>query len=221
MATGEMTPAQFEDFLTVSLGQAARFSQDGSIHYIWMHWTKVGDLLAATKRIYSELKALCVWNKTNAGMGSLYRSKHELIFVFKRGRAPHINNIGLGRFGRHRSNVWDYAGQNVFQVTSKSKLPLHPNVKPVALVADAILDCSNRNGIILDPFGGAGTTLIAAEKASRQARLIEIDPRYVDVTIKRWQHLTGRTAFRSEAKTRPAQSETAEARMIPSGLGSL
>jgi DNA modification methylase len=221
MATGEMTPAQFEDFLIASLSQAARFSQDGSIHYICMHWTKVGDLLAATKGIYSELKALCVWNKTNAGMGSLYRSKHELIFVFKRGREPHINNIGLGRFGRHRSNVWDYAGQNVLQGTSKSKLPLHPTVKPVSLVMDAIFDCSDRNGIILDPFGGAGTTLIAAEKAKRKARLIEIDPRYVDVTIKRWQHLTGRTAFRSEAKTRSAQSETAETRMIPSGLGRL
>jgi DNA modification methylase len=127
-------------------------------------------------------------------MGSLYRSRHELIFVFKRGDAPHINNIELGRFGRNRTNVWDYPGQNVLNGTSKSKLSLHPTVKPVALVADAIRDCSNRNGVILDPFGGAGTTLIAAERTGRRACLIEIDPRYVDVTIKRWQNLTRRTA---------------------------
>jgi DNA modification methylase len=221
MAAGEMTPVQYQDFLEVSLGLAARYSQDGSIHYICMHWTKLEELLAATKGIYSELKALCVWNKTNAGMGSLYRSKHELIFAFKRGREPHINNIEMGRFGRHRSNVWDYAGQNVLHGTSKSKLLLHPTVKPVSLVMDAILDCSNRDGIILDPFGGAGTTLIAAEKASRKARLIEIDSRYVDVIIKRWQHLTGRTAIKSEAKTRTAQCETAEGGQIASGLGNL
>ena len=212
MAAGEMTPRQYQDFLAASLGHAARYSQDGCIHYICMHWTKLEELLAATKEIYSELKALCMWNKTNAGMGSFYRSKHELIFVFKCGHGPHINNIELGRFGRHRSNVWDYAGQNVVHGTSKSKLPLHPTVKPVALVMDAIFDCSNRDGIILDPFGGAGTSLIAAEKARRKARLIEINPRYVDVTIKRWQHLTGRTAIKSEAKTRQARCEIAEGR---------
>jgi DNA modification methylase len=132
-------------------------------------------------------------------MGSLYRSKHELIFVFKRGDAPHVNNIQLGRFGRNRSNVWDYPGQNVLNGTAKSKLSLHPTVKPVALVADAIRDCSNRNDIILDPFGGAGTTLIAAEKTGRRARLIEIDPHYVDVAIQRWQNVTGRIAVRVDA----------------------
>jgi DNA modification methylase len=132
-------------------------------------------------------------------MGSLYRSKHEFVFVFKKGIAPHINNIELGRFGRNRTNVWDYAGQNIFNSTSKSKLSLHPTAKPVALVADAIRDCSNRSGIVLDPFGGVGATLIAAEKTGRKARLIELDPRYVDATVKRWETLTGSRAVKVDA----------------------
>jgi hypothetical protein len=194
MAVGEMTSAEFETFLSQSLGHAARHSEDGSIHFVCMHWSKLKELLTATTSVYSALTSLCVWNKSNAGMGSLYRSKHELVLVFERGEGPHINNVALGRYGRHRSNVWDYPGQNVFHGKPRSKLAVHPTVKPVALVADAMRDCSNRNGIILDPFGGAGTALIAAEKAGRRARLIEIDPRYVDVTIRRWQQLTGRTA---------------------------
>jgi DNA modification methylase len=184
MGCGEMSAAEFEAFLRSTLGHAARNSADGSIHFVCMHWGKISELLAAAADLFSETKNLCVWNKTNAGMGSLYRSKHELIFVFKRGDAPHINNVELGRLGRNRTNVWDYPGQNVLSGTSKSKLSLHPTVKPVALVADAIRDCSNRNGVILDPLGGAGTTLIAAEKTGRKAFLIEIDPRYVDVTIR-------------------------------------
>ena len=201
MGCGEMSAAQFEAFLRTTLGHAARNSDDGSIHYVCMHWGKISELLAATADLFSETKNLCVWNKTNAGMGSLYRSKHELIFVFKRGGAPHINNIELGRLGRNRTNVWDYPGQNVLSGSSKSKLSLHPTVKPVALVADAIRDCSNRNGVILDPFGGAGTTLIAAEKTGRKGFLIEIDPRYVNVAIARWQNLTGRSAVRADAAT--------------------
>jgi DNA modification methylase len=201
MGCGEMPAAEFEAFLRTTLGHAARHSDDGSIHFVCMHWGKIRELLAAAADLFSETKNLCVWSKTNAGMGSLYRSRHELIFVFKRGDAPHINNVELGRFGRNRTNVWDYPGQNVLNGTSKSKLSLHPTVKPVALVADAIRDCSNRNGVILDPFGGAGTTLIAAEKTGRRACLIEIDPRYVDVTIKRWQNLTRRTAVCAERRT--------------------
>jgi DNA modification methylase len=201
MGCGEMSALEFEAFLRTALGHAARNSVDGSIHFVCMHWGKIAELLAAATDLFSETKNLCVWNKTNAGMGSLYRSKHELIFVFKRGNAPHINNVELGRFGRGRTNVWDYPGQNTLNGTSKSKLSLHPTVKPVALVADAIRDCSNRNGVILDPFGGAGATLIAAEKTGRKACLIEIDPRYVDVTITRWQNLTGRTAVRADAET--------------------
>jgi DNA modification methylase len=137
---------------------------------------------------------LCVWNKSNAGMGSLYRSKHELIFVFKVGKATHINNVALGRHGRHRTNVWDYVSQNALSGTAKGKLALHPTAKPVAMIADAMRDCSNRGSLILDPFGGAGTTLIAAERAGRRARVIELNPIFVDVSIERWQRLTGGTA---------------------------
>jgi DNA modification methylase len=198
MGCGEMTGAQFTQFLRTSLGHAANHSTDGSIHYVCMHWSKMAELLAATAEHYSEMKNLCVWSKSNAGMGSLYRSRHELVFVFKRGTAPHINNVELGRFGRNRTNVWEYPGQNVLNGTAKSKLSLHPTAKPVALVADAIRDCSNRNGIILDPFGGAGTTLIAAEKTGRKARLIELDPRYVDATIERWINLTGKTPINAD-----------------------
>jgi DNA modification methylase len=201
MGCGEMSAMEFEDFLRTTLGHAARCSDDGSIHFVCIHWGRIRELLGAAADLFTETKNLCIWNKSNAGMGSLYRSKHELIFVFKRGDAPHVNNVELGRFGRNRTNVWDYPSQNVLNGTTKSKLSLHPTAKPVALVADAIRDCSNRKDLILDPFGGAGTTLIAAEKTGRRARLIEIDPRYVDVTIKRWQNVTGRTAVRVDAGT--------------------
>jgi DNA modification methylase len=191
MGVGEMSPAEFTTFLTTSLGYAARFARDGSLHFICMDWRRIKELLNAAAEIYEETKNLCIWRKSNAGMGSLYRSQHELVFVFKKGDAPHINNIQLGRFGRHRSNVWDYPGQNVWSNSSKGKLALHPTVKPVRLVADAIRDCSNQHGLILDSFGGAGTTLIAAERTGRHARLIELEPRYVDATVRRWQPLTG------------------------------
>jgi DNA modification methylase len=194
MGSGEMSSAEFERFLATALGHATNYSADGAIHYVCMDWRHIPELLSATANLYTELKNVCVWNKSNAGMGSLYRSKHELVFVFKKGRGPHINNVELGRFGRHRSNVWDYPSQNTWSNSAKGKLDLHPTVKPVALVADAIRDCSNLNDIVLDPFGGSGTTLIAAEKTGRRARLIEIEPRYVDVTVRRWQRLTGRIA---------------------------
>jgi DNA modification methylase len=197
MACGEMSATQFESFLRTALGNVAAHSVDGSIHYVCMGWSKMRELLAATDAIYSELKNLCVWCKPNGGMGSLYRSRHELVFVFKQGLAPHINNIELGRYGRNRSNLWDYPSQNVLNGTSKSKLALHPTPKPVGLVADAIRDCSHRNGIILDPFGGAGSTLIAAERTGRKARLIELEPRFVDAAIKRWQTVTGKTAVKA------------------------
>jgi DNA modification methylase len=144
-------------------------------------------------------------------MGSLYRSKHELILIYRNGKGRHVNNVALGRFGRHRSNVWDYPGQNVFNGTAKSKLKLHPTAKPVALVADAIQDASHRSGLILDPFGGAGSTLIAAEKIGRRARLIELEPRYVDATIKRWEALTGRHAERESVGTALAPRESSDA----------
>lgn len=191
---GELSPTEHVAFLRTSLGHAARHSVDGAIHFVCMDWGHMSEVLRVGEDIYGELKNLCVWNKANAGMGSFYRSKHELVFVFKVGNGPHVNNISLGRHGRHRTNVWDYVSQNTLNGTRKSKLRLHPTVKPVAMVADAIRDCSNRNAVILDPFGGAGTTMIAAERTGRQARLIEIDPLYVDISVERWQRLTGGTA---------------------------
>jgi DNA modification methylase len=189
--------AEFECFLASSLKNAARHSEDGAIHFVCMHWSKFQELLAATKEVYSELKDLCIWTKSTAGTGSLYRSQHELVFVFKTGNRRHINNVA----GRNRTNVWDYAARTTFQVASKNERAGHAKAKPVSLVVDAIRDCSNRSGIILDPFGGVGTTLIAAEKTGRKARLIEIDPWFVDVTIQRWQHVTGRTAVRIDSGT--------------------
>jgi DNA modification methylase len=164
-----------------------------------MDWRHQREMMAAGDKVYDELKNLCIWNKSNAGMGSLYRSKHELIFVFKVGKRAHINNIALGRYGRHRTNVWDHVSQNALNGTVKSKLALHPTVKPVAMIADAIRDCSNRGGLILDPFGGAGTTLIAAERTGRRARVIELNPIFVDVSIERWQRLTGGTAIHADS----------------------
>lgn len=191
MASGEMTEEQFTTFLRTVTSNLAAFSDDGSIHYVCMDWRHMGELLAAGRSAYSEFKNLVVWNKDNGGMGAFYRSKHELVFVFKNGSAPHINNFGLGQHGRYRTNVWDYAGVNSLKAERGEELAMHPTVKPVAMVADAIRDCSRRGGIILDAFSGSGTTIIAAEQTGRRARAIELDPRYVDVAIRRWQQLTG------------------------------
>jgi hypothetical protein len=176
MAAGEMSPAEFIAFLETVLGNLSAHSGDGSIHFICMDWRHIGELLLAADLNYRELKNVCVWNKTNGGMGSLYRSKHELVFVFKAGTAPHINNVALGKHGRYRTNVWDYPGVNSLKAGRLEELALHPTVKPVALVADAILDCSNRGGLVLDCFLGSGTTLIAAEKTGRRAAGMELDP---------------------------------------------
>jgi DNA modification methylase len=168
MASGEMSAHEFTEFLEEAFLRLAEFSTDGSIHFTFMDWRHVRELLEAAAKPYSELKNLCVWAKTNAGMGSLYRSQHELVFVFKKGTAPHVNNVELGRFGRNRTNVWNYPGANTFGSDRNAELAMHPTVKPLALVADAILDCSKRGGIILDAFAGSGTTLIAAEKTGRR-----------------------------------------------------
>ena len=196
MASGEMNEAQFTEFLARAFGLLARFSLEGALHFICMDWRHMGELLAAGKRAYTELKNLCVWAKDNAGMGSLYRSQHELVFVFKHGRDPHQNNVQLGRYGRNRSNVWNYPGVNSFSRsgTEGNLLALHPTVKPVALVADALRDCSSRGEIVLDAFLGSGTTLIAAERTGRNCRGLELDPAYVDTAIRRWQALTGERA---------------------------
>jgi len=198
MASGEMSEEAFTAFLEGFIRQALAFSNDGSIHYLFIDWRHLPELLAAARPRYAEWKNLLVWNKTNAGQGSFYRSKHELIAVFKNGTAPHINNFGLGATGRYRANVLDYPGVNGLHPARRGEIELHPTVKPVALIADLIRDCSRRNGIILDPFGGSGTTVLAAERAGRVARMIELDPLYADVAIRRWEQITGIPARHAE-----------------------
>ena len=161
-------------------------SQDGSIHYICMDWRHMREMLDAGS-VYTELKNLCVWAKDNGGMGTFYRSRHELIFVYKNGTAPHINTFELGQHGRYRTNVWEYRGVNTLKTGRMDELSLHPTVKPVGMIADAIKDVSKRGDIILDVFGGSGSTLIAAHKTGRRGYLIELDPIYVDTIIRRWQ----------------------------------
>ncbi len=167
MACGEMSPADFTPFLRTVMEPLVRFSKDGSLHYLCMDWRHNRELQEAADPVYSELKTLVVWSKTNGGMGSFYRSQHELIFVYKAGAAPHLNNINLGRHGRNRTNVWTYPGANSFSATRMEDLADHPTVKPVALVADAIRDCTPRKGLVLDPFAGSGVTLLAAERTGR------------------------------------------------------
>ncbi|MBT4040231.1 MAG: ParB N-terminal domain-containing protein [Rhodospirillales bacterium] len=191
MASGEMSETEFIDFLHSTTSNLAASSIDGSVHFIFMDWRHQLELLKATKGNYDSILNLCVWNKSNGGMGSFYRSKHELVFVFKFGRSPHINNVELGRHGRNRTNVWDYPGVNTFGNDRMKTLSLHPTVKPVALVSDAILDCSTRGSIVLDCFCGSGTTIIAAEQAGRRAYTMELDPLYVDVAVRRWRELGG------------------------------
>ena len=194
MASGEMTPAEFEQFLRTVFSNMAEVSIDGAVHFICMDWRHMAEVMGAAQGIYSGLKNLCVWNKNNGGMGSLYRSKHELVFVYKVGSGPHVNTIELGKNGRYRTNVWDYAGVNTWRAGRDADLEMHPTVKPTALVIDAIKDCSRRGDIVLDSFSGSGTTIIAAHKCRRRARAIEIDPLYVDVAIRRWQNFTGEQA---------------------------
>jgi DNA modification methylase len=196
MASGEMDSAEFTAFLRDALRNLAAFSGGGSLHYVCMDWRHVAELLAAGGDAYGGLKNLCVWVKDNAGMGSLYRSQHELVFVFKHGRRGHRNNVQLGQFGRNRSNVWHYPGANSLsrRGAEGNLLALHPTVKPVAMVADAILDCSARGDIVLDGFLGSGTTVIAAERTGRRCYGIELDPAYVDTIVRRWQALTGGSA---------------------------
>ena len=185
MASGEMSEAEFTAFLATAFENLAGHSADGAVNFICMDWRHIGEVIAAGRDAYTELKNLCIWAKTNGGMGSLYRSQHELVFVFKAGTGSHINNVELGKHGRNRTNLWSYPGINSFGKDRDAELALHPTVKPVALVADAMLDCSKRGGIVLDAFAGSGTTLLAAEKTGRRGYGIELDPRYCDVIIRR------------------------------------
>jgi len=193
MASGEMTEEDFRTFLTQTLGAAAKISRDGAVHFICMDWRHMEDVSAVGRSIYGDLLNLCVWNKSNAGMGSLYRSKHELVFVYKVGTAPLMNAVELGRHGRNRTNVWDYASVNSLAGSRREDLVLHPTVKPTALVADAIQDVTRRGQLVLDIFLGSGTTLIASERCGRRFRGLEIDPGYVDVAMERWSTMTGGT----------------------------
>jgi DNA modification methylase len=210
MASGEMSAEAFTGFLADVFRQLIAHTTDGSIHDVCMDWRHVAEMLAAGNQVYTELKNLCVWTKTNAGMGTFYRSQHELIFIWKSGMGSHINNFELGQPGRSRTNVWEYAGVNTMRPGRRAELAMHPTVKPVALVVDAIKDCSRRGGIVLDPFCGSGTILIAAERTGRKARAIEIDAAYVDVAVRRWQTFTGKSA--TLAGTERSFEEVAEER---------
>ena len=199
-ASGEMEKEEFTEFLKTAMCLQTKFSVDGSIHYQCMDWRHVSEMLDAGNDIYSSLKNICVWDKSTGGMGSLYRSQHEFIFVFKNGTKPHINNVELGVHGRYRTNVWKYKGMHASNPQAKTLVKLHPTVKPVPMIMDALLDCSSPNGIVLDSFGGSGSTLIAAERTKRKARIIELEPKYCDVILYRWEHLTGKMAKLVESK---------------------
>lgn len=192
MASGEMAEGEFRDFLAQTLGAAAAVSREGAVHFVCMDWRHMDDVSAVGRDVYGERLNLCIWNKSNAGMGSLYRSKHELVFVYRVGTVPHSNMVELGRHGRNRTNIWDYASVNSFKGNRRADLDLHPTVKPVGLVADAICDVTRRGDLVLDIFLGSGTTLVAAERTGRHFRGVDIDPAYVDVALARWSAMTGK-----------------------------
>ncbi|MBI1293193.1 DNA methylase N-4 [bacterium] len=197
-ASGEMDRVSFTEFLRETLGHAGERARSGAIAYVCMDWRHMREMLDAGEAALGELKNLCVWNKSNGGMGTFYRSKHELVFVFKKPGGRHVNNFGLGEHGRYRTNVWDYPGISSLGPGRSEALAMHPTVKPVALIADAICDCSSHNDIVLDCFGGSGSTLVAAERTLRRAFLIEYQPSYCDVAIARWQSMTGASAILAE-----------------------
>lgn len=195
MASGEMSTDQYQSFLEQALHRIAEACDDGSIVYVCVDWRHVDQLLQAGSVTFNELKNICIWVKSNGGQGSFYRSRHEMVCVFKAGSSAHVNSFELGQHGRSRSNIWEYAGVNSFKAGRADELNWHPTVKPVRLVADAMLDCSRRGSIILDPFMGSGTTIIAAETVGRRAYGMELDPQYVDVAVRRWERFTGRDAI--------------------------
>ena len=191
MASGEMSEAEFRSFLADTLGACARVSRDGAVHFVCMDWRHMDDVTASVTGVYDELLNICVWNKSNAGMGSLYRSKHEMVFVYRVGETPHLNNVELGKHGRNRTNVWDYPSVNSMKGSRREDLTLHPTVKPVAMVADAYCDVTRQGELVLDIFLGSGTSLVAAERVGRRFRGLDIDPAYVELAMQRWSDLTG------------------------------
>ncbi len=200
MASGEMSEGEFVNFLSKAFEHLARNSHPGSIHFICMDWRHAGELLIAGKRAYDTLLNLCVWAKDNGGMGSFYTSQHELVFVFRNGAESHRNNVQLGKYGRNRTNLWKYPGVNTLSRSGDegNLLAMHPTVKPVAMIADAILDCSAPGDLVLDNFSGAGSTIMAAERVGRICYAIELDSRYVDTAVKRWEKQTGRDAIHAQ-----------------------
>jgi len=198
MASGELSRGQFVEFLTKALGAVASISRAGALHYVCMDWRHIAELLEAGQANYREMLNLAVWVKSNAGQGTFYRSQHELIAIFRVGDAAHLNNVELGRHGRSRSNVWHYAGVNAFRASRLDDLRSHPTVKPVTLVSDAMRDCTRRGDIVVDTFSGSGTTILAAERIGRRAFALEIEPRFVDVAIRRWQAFTRKDAIHLE-----------------------
>jgi len=218
MASGELSEDEFRRFLGKPCSLLAEYSVAEALHFVCMDWRHMGELLAAGREVYGELKNVCVWVKDNAGMGSLYRSQHELVFVFKRGRRSHRNNVQLGQYGRNRTNVWNYPCANSFSRSGEegNLLALHPTVKPAALVADAIMDCTDRHDVVLDAFLGSGTTVIAAERTGRRCFGLELDPIYVDVIVRRWQAYTRQTAQHAETGRSFAEVEAEVAGWNPS-----
>jgi DNA modification methylase len=218
MGSGEMPPAAFRGFLYQFISCAISCSCDGAIHYIFMNWRHLHELLGTALPLYSEWKNLLVWNKSRAGQGSFYRSKHELIAVFKSGAGSHINNFRPGGQGRYRTNVLDYPSVNSLDPARRGDLELHPTLKPTALIADLIRDCSRRNGVILDPFGGSGTTILAAERTGRIARVVELDPLHVDVAVRRWEKLTGIQARHANTGLTFTEAEARQQAPSPSSI---
>ena len=202
MAAGEMDSAEYTAFLSQVMSLPSGNARPGALFYVCMDWRHIDELKAAAKAAGCETLNICVWVKPNGGMGSFYRSRHEFVFVLRAGTDPHLNNVQLGRFGRNRTNVWNYPGANGFpRGGRKRNLELHPTVKPIAMVADAILDSTVPNEIVFDPFLGSGTTLLACERTARRCRAIELDPLYVDTAIQRWQRMTGLEAKHVDGRT--------------------
>jgi DNA modification methylase len=204
MASGELPPEEFAAFLAKSLKLMCDHAAAGAVAYCFMDWKHAGEMIAAGQSAGCDYIGLCVWIKHNGGMGSFYRSRHELIFVFRNGSQPHQNNIQLGKFGRNRQNAWFYPGVGGFRSKdAEDVLALHPTPKPIAMIADAILDSTTRGDIVLDPFLGSGTTLLAAERTGRRCYGIEIDPIYCDTIIARWEQMSGQQALNAQGQTFP------------------
>jgi DNA modification methylase len=208
MASGEMSEQQFTRFLTTACSLLANHTSTGSLHFVCIDWRHLVELLAAGRKAYGDLFNLCVWVKNNGGLGSFYRSQHELVLVFKSGAGSHRNNVQLGQFGRNRTNVWQYQSATSFSRSGDegNLFSVHPTIKPATLVADAIMDCTSRRDVVLDGFLGSGTTVIAAERTGRRCYGLELDPIYVDVIVRRWQAFTRQTAY--HAQTRKSFAET-------------